>query len=43
VEEKGKGVSFFLNFLVIVEWLGGSGFFFKKYVEGGWEGEGVFF
>jgi hypothetical protein len=39
---RGKGFVFFRIFFFIVEWLGGSGFFFKKYVEGGWEGEGFY-
>ncbi len=34
-KEEGKGPCFFRIF--IVKWVGGSGFFSKKYVEGGWE------
>jgi hypothetical protein len=34
---------FFEFFFFTVEWVGGSGFLKKKYVEGGWEGEGVYF
>ncbi len=40
---KGKAHVFFRFFFFIVEWVGGSGFFFFKNVEGGWEGEGVYF
>jgi hypothetical protein len=44
VEGGGERGLFFLElFFFIVEWLGGSGFFLKKYVERGWEGEGFYF
>ncbi len=42
-KEEGKGVSFFLNFFFIVEWLGGSGFFLKNMLKGDGRGRGVFF
>ncbi len=44
-KEEGKRVSFFRKFFFfIIEWLGrGAMVFFKIYVEGGREGEGVDF